>query len=51
VKTAFLYYLQHYNNGRPIIIASHSQGATHGKRLLKEFFDGKELQKNWSLLI
>ncbi|MES2332063.1 MAG: DUF3089 domain-containing protein [Bacteroidota bacterium] len=45
VKTAFLYYMQHYNNGRPIIIASHSQGATHGKRLLKEFFDGKELQK------
>lgn len=45
VKAAFLYYLQHYNNGRPIIIASHSQGATHGKRLLKEFFDGKELGK------
>ncbi|MES2371936.1 MAG: DUF3089 domain-containing protein [Bacteroidota bacterium] len=45
VKTAFLYYLQNDNNGRPIIIASHSQGSTHGKRLLKEFFDGKELQK------
>lgn len=45
VKTAFTYYLQHYNNGRPIIIASHSQGTTHAKKLLKEFFDGKELQK------
>ena len=44
VKTAFLYYLQHYNNGKPVIIASHSQGTTHTKRLLKEFFDGKELQ-------
>ncbi|RYD78543.1 MAG: DUF3089 domain-containing protein, partial [Sphingobacteriales bacterium] len=26
VKKAFEYYLQHYNGGRPIIIAAHSQG-------------------------
>jgi len=45
VKTAFLYYLQHNNNGHPIIIASHSQGTTHAKRLLKELFDGKPLQQ------
>jgi hypothetical protein len=45
VRDAFLYYLEHYNHGRPIIIASHSQGSWHAKRLLKEFFDGKELQK------
>ena len=45
IKTAFTYYLQHNNNGRPIIIASHSQGTTHAKRLLKEFFDGTLLQK------
>jgi Protein of unknown function (DUF3089) len=45
VKNAFQYYLDHYNNGRPIIIASHSQGTTHAKELLKEFFDGKPLQK------
>ncbi|MEP7278743.1 MAG: DUF3089 domain-containing protein [Bacteroidota bacterium] len=45
VKTAFQYYLEHYNHGRPIIIASHSQGSTHAERLLKEFFDGKPLQK------
>src|SRR6266487_2349803 len=44
VKAAFEYYLQHYNNGRPIIIASHSQGTTHAKRLIKEFFDGQVLQ-------
>ena len=43
LKTAFQYYLDHYNNGRPIIIASHSQGSTHAIRLLKEFFDGKPL--------
>lgn len=44
LKTAFQYYLEHYNNGRPIIIASHSQGSTHAQRLLKEFFDGKSLK-------
>ncbi len=45
VKMAFDYYLAHYNNGRPIIIASHSQGSTHSIRLLKEYFDGKPLGK------
>jgi len=44
IKKAFEYYLEHYNKGRPIIIAGHSQGAYHCKTLLKEFFDGKELQ-------
>ncbi len=44
LKNAFQYYLDHYNNGRPIIIASHSQGSTHAQRLLKEFFDGKPLK-------
>src|SRR6202042_1329278 len=44
LKDAFQYYLDHYNNGRPIIIASHSQGSTHAQRLLKEFFDGKPLK-------
>jgi len=34
VKAAFLYYLQHYNNGRPIIITTYCQCATHGKSLL-----------------
>lgn len=43
VKAAFEYYLEHYNNGRPIIIASHSQGTTHTIRLMKEFFDGTPL--------
>ncbi len=45
IKSAFNYYLQNYHKGRPIIIASHSQGTTHAKRLLKEFFDGKDLEK------
>jgi Protein of unknown function (DUF3089) len=45
VKAAFEYYLKNYNEGRPIIIASHSQGSYHGERLLQDYFDGKELQK------
>ncbi|WP_438945000.1 DUF3089 domain-containing protein [Sediminibacterium sp.] len=45
IKAAFVYYLNHYNGGKPIIIAAHSQGTTHGKRLVKEFFDNQPLQK------
>lgn len=45
VKVAFQYYLKNYNNGRPIIIASHSQGTNHAERLLAEMFDGKPLQR------
>ena len=44
VKNAFQYFLKHYNKGKPIIIASHSQGSMHAKRLIKEFFDQKPLQ-------
>ena len=44
IKTAFQYYLDHYNQGRPIIIASHSQGTTHAERLLKEFFENTPLK-------
>ena len=44
VKTAFNYYLAHYHQGRPIIIAAHSQGTTHAKRLIKDFFENKPLQ-------
>jgi Protein of unknown function (DUF3089) len=44
LAAAFQYYLDHYNHGRPIIIASHSQGSTHAQRLLREFFENKPLQ-------
>lgn len=46
LKTAFEYYLKNWHNGRPIIIASHSQGSFLAERLLKEFFEGKLLQNN-----
>jgi hypothetical protein len=39
VKAAFQYYLAHYNRGRPFIVASHSQGTTHARRLLHELVD------------
>lgn len=45
IRNAFQYYLQHWNNERPIIIAGHSQGALMAERLLKEFFEGKKLEK------
>ena len=44
VRNAFQYYLDHFNSGRPIVIASHSQGSLHAERLILEFFDGKPLQ-------
>jgi len=44
VKAAFEYYLSYWNQGRPIIIASHSQGTTHAAQLLLDFFDEKELK-------
>ena len=45
IKNSFLYYLDHYNKGNPIIIASHSQGTTHAIHLLQDFFDNKPLMK------
>jgi len=44
VQNAFRTYLEEYNNGRPIIIASHSQGTTHALRLLNEFFGTDEMK-------
>lgn len=44
VKAAFIYYLEHFNNHRPFIIASHSQGTVHAKRLIKEMIEGTPLQ-------
>lgn len=35
VKAAFDYYIAHFNNGRPFIIATHSQGTYLAKELLK----------------
>jgi hypothetical protein len=45
VKNAFEYYLEHFNQGRPFIIASHSQGTLHAGRLIKEMIEEKPLQQ------
>ena len=37
VTAAFDYYLQNYNNGRPFILASHSQGSTVVALLLEDY--------------
>lgn len=45
VKNAFEYYMKYFNAGKPFIIASHSQGTTHAKRLMMEVIDrSPELQ-------
>jgi hypothetical protein len=43
VLRAFDYYLVHANQGRPFIIASHSQGSLHALRLLQERVAGQPL--------
>lgn len=45
IRAAFIYYLQHWNRNRPLIIAAHSQGSLHAERLLKEFFEGQPLMR------
>lgn len=44
VKRAFQYYLANYNGGRPFIIASHSQGTWHARRLLRDMIDTTNLR-------
>jgi len=45
VKEAFEFYLKNWNQGRPIIIASHSQGTVHAAKLLHEFFEEQPLMQ------
>ncbi len=45
VEDAFLYYLDNYNNGRPIILAGFSQGADMSIRLLKECFADEDINE------
>lgn len=44
VSNAFAYYLAHYNQGRPIVLAGFSQGADMCYRLMMEYFDEPKLQ-------
>ena len=48
IKSAFEYYLEHYNQGRPFIISAHSQGTLHAAHLIKDEIENSPLQ---SLLV
>jgi len=43
IRASFKFYLEHYNQGRPFILAGHSQGCTQLTLLIKEFIDDKPL--------
>ena len=43
IKAAFEHYLRAYSDGRPFIIAGHSQGALHADRLLRDYVAGTDL--------
>ncbi len=45
VEAAFLHYINHWNDGRPFIIASHSQGTTHAIPLIKNQIEGTALEQ------
>ncbi len=45
ISDAFAYYLEHENNGRPIILGGFSQGADMVYRLLEEYFGDEALQE------
>jgi len=46
VSRAFEYYLKHFNNGRPFILAGHSQGSMTLIVLMREHFKKSDLQKH-----
>ncbi len=45
VRSAFEYFLSTFNQGRPFIVAGHSQGALHSDRLIRERILGTELEQ------
>lgn len=45
VERAFDYYIESFNQGRPFILAGHSQGSNHGLRLIQQRIIGAALQK------
>lgn len=43
VKEAFLYYLENYNDGQPVVLAGFSQGADLSIRLLEDCFEDEDI--------
>ncbi|MBT8219750.1 MAG: DUF3089 domain-containing protein [Bacteroidia bacterium] len=44
ILQAFDHYIEHENNGRPFVLASHSQGTLHMMRLLHERIENSDLR-------
>jgi hypothetical protein len=45
VERAFDYFIEHYNQGRPFILAAHSQGSLHVRTLLEKRITGTALRE------
>ena len=45
VERAFDYFIEHYNQGRPFILAGHSQGSVHLRTLLEKRITGTALRE------
>ena len=45
VERAFDYFIEHYSQGRPFILASHSQGSVHVRTLLERRITGTALRE------
>ncbi len=45
VERAFDYFIEHYNQGRPFILAGHSQGSVHARMLLEKRITGTPLRE------
>lgn len=45
VQRAFDYFIEHYNQGRPFILAAHSQGSVHVRTLLEKRITGTALRE------
>jgi len=45
VERAFDYFIEHYNQGRPFILGSHSQGSVHVRTLLEKRITGTPLRE------
>lgn len=49
VLAAFDYFVEHENNGRPFILAGHSQGGRHIMRLLRDRIEGQPLKSRMAV--
>lgn len=45
IQAAFDYYLKHWNNGRPFVLAGHSQGGLHVMTLIHDQIEGQAMEK------